>query len=167
MHSIRSNKNIVSWKMTWFLSMKKGCLGASPSFDACTSCIFLGVTWASPSLSFCPYFISSHHFPFPTLENFLHTKLYTILISNVSASKIVNPPFWFSFNSSITPIKEYTTVATTSKVSWSKELKKKEIKRQTRIVAEICQNRTAGKDLFFENFQLPKLKSAKLMKVRK
>jgi hypothetical protein len=48
------------------LSMKKGCLGASQSFDACTSWIFLGVTWESPSLSFCPYFISSHHSPFPT-----------------------------------------------------------------------------------------------------
>jgi hypothetical protein len=34
--------------------MKKGCLKAFPSFDACTSWIFLGVTWASPSLSFCP-----------------------------------------------------------------------------------------------------------------
>jgi hypothetical protein len=84
----------VSWKMTWFLSMKKGCLGASPSFDACTSWIFNGVTWESPSLS---YFISSHHSPFPTLENFLHTKLHTILISNVSASKIVNPPFLVQF----------------------------------------------------------------------
>jgi hypothetical protein len=39
-----------------------------PSFDACTSWIFLGVTWTSPSLSFCPYFISSHHSPFPTFE---------------------------------------------------------------------------------------------------
>jgi hypothetical protein len=27
--------------------MKKGCLAASPSFDACTSWIFFGVTWAS------------------------------------------------------------------------------------------------------------------------
>jgi hypothetical protein len=35
------------------------------------------------------------------------------------------------------------------KVSWSKELKKKEIKRQMQIVAEIYQNRTAGKDQFF------------------
>jgi hypothetical protein len=59
----------------------------------------------SPSLSFRPFFISSHHSPFPTLENFLRTKLHTILISNISASKIVNLLFWFSFNSSITPIK--------------------------------------------------------------
>jgi hypothetical protein len=74
-----------------FLLMKKGCRGASPSFDAYTSWIFLGVTWASSSLSFCPYFISSHHSPFPTLENFLHTKLHTILSSNISLCKIVNP----------------------------------------------------------------------------
>jgi hypothetical protein len=49
------------------------------------------VTWAYPSLSFFPYFISSHHSAFPTLENFLHTKLHTILISNISLCKIVNP----------------------------------------------------------------------------
>jgi hypothetical protein len=58
--------------------------GASPSFDACTSRIFLGVTWASPSLSFCPFFISSHHSPIPTLENFLHTKLNTILLATLA-----------------------------------------------------------------------------------
>jgi hypothetical protein len=42
---------------------------------------FLGVAWASPSLSFCPFFISSHHSPIPTLENFLYTKLNTILLA--------------------------------------------------------------------------------------
>jgi hypothetical protein len=56
---------------------------------------------------------------------------------------------WFSLNSSITPIKALSTVATSLKSSVIKELKKKEIKRQTQIVAEICQNRTAGKDRFF------------------
>jgi hypothetical protein len=40
-----------------------------------------GDTWASPSLSFCPFFTSSHHSPIPTLENFLHTKLHTILLA--------------------------------------------------------------------------------------
>jgi hypothetical protein len=68
--------------------MKKRVPWASPSFDAYSSWIFLGVTWASPSF---PYFISSHHSPFPTLENFLHTKLHTILISNISVCKIVDP----------------------------------------------------------------------------
>jgi hypothetical protein len=44
---------------------------------------FLGVAWASPSLSFCPFFTSYHHSPFPTLENFLHTKLHTILLATL------------------------------------------------------------------------------------
>jgi hypothetical protein len=44
---------------------------------------FLGVALASPSLSFCPFFTSSHHFPIPTLENFLHTKLNTILLATL------------------------------------------------------------------------------------
>jgi hypothetical protein len=74
-----------------FLLMKKVVPRASPSFDACTSWIFLGVTWASPSLSFYSSFISSHHSPFPTLENFLYTKHHTILISNISVCKIVDP----------------------------------------------------------------------------
>jgi hypothetical protein len=39
--------------------------------------------WASPSLSFCPFFISSHHSPIPTYENYLHTKLNTILLATL------------------------------------------------------------------------------------
>jgi hypothetical protein len=39
--------------------------------------------WASQSLSFCPFFNSSHHSPFPTLENFLHTKLNTTLLATL------------------------------------------------------------------------------------
>jgi hypothetical protein len=44
---------------------------------------FLGVAWASPNFIFCPFFISSHHSPIPTLENFLHTKLNTILLATL------------------------------------------------------------------------------------
>jgi hypothetical protein len=102
--------------------MKKGVPWASPSFDACTSSIFLGVTWASPSLSFCPSFISSHHSPFPTLENFLHTKLHTILISNISLCKIVDPllvQFHLRYN-----IKTLAAVATYSKSSVLKRTQK-------------------------------------------
>jgi hypothetical protein len=44
---------------------------------------FLGVAWASPSLSFSPFFNSSHHSPIPILENFLHTKLNTILLATL------------------------------------------------------------------------------------
>jgi hypothetical protein len=47
--------------------------------------------WASPSLRFYPFFISLHHSSLPTLENFLHTRLHTILISSISAIKITNP----------------------------------------------------------------------------
>jgi hypothetical protein len=103
--------------------MKKGVPWASPRFDACTSWIFIGMTWASPSLNFCPYFSSSHHSPFPTLENFLHTKLHTILISNISVCKIVDPP-WFSFNSSTTLINTLATVATSLKSSVIKRTQK-------------------------------------------
>jgi hypothetical protein len=70
-------------------------------------------------------------------------------ISNVSINIIVNNPFWFRFQLKNTTYKVYTTVATSPKVSWSKELKKKAIKMQTQIVAEICQNRTADKGWFF------------------
>jgi hypothetical protein len=37
-----------------------------------------------PKLSFCPFFISSHHSSIPTLENFLHTKLNTILLATLA-----------------------------------------------------------------------------------
>ena len=86
-HIIWSNKNIAHWKRTWYFCWWRGDARISPSFYACTSWIFLGVTWASPSLSFCLYFISLHHSSLPTLENSLHTKLNTILISNISIIK--------------------------------------------------------------------------------
>jgi hypothetical protein len=47
----------------------------------------LDISWGDmgiPKLSFCPFFISSHHSPIPTLENFLHTKLYTILLATLA-----------------------------------------------------------------------------------
>jgi hypothetical protein len=43
---------------------------------------FLGCV-GIPSLRFCPFFNSSHHSPIPTLENFLHTKLNTILLTTL------------------------------------------------------------------------------------
>jgi hypothetical protein len=59
------------------------------------------------------------------------------------------PIFWFRFQLKTTTYKAYTTLATPQKVTCSKELKKKAIERQTQIVAEICQNRTADKGRFF------------------
>ena len=85
-----NNKNEVFGRNLEFLLMKKGMPWASPSFDACTSWVFLGVTRvASPSLSFSPSFISLLIPPIH-LKFFLHTKLHTIFISNISALKIIS-----------------------------------------------------------------------------
>ena len=146
--------------------MKKGMPWASPSFDACTSLIFLGVTWASPSLSFCPYFISLHHSSLPTLENFLHTKLHTIFISSISAIKITNP-LWFSSNISQTSIKTLATVSTSFKSSFSeKNSKRKRLRGKCKWWQKSVKTEHQVKIDFLENPLLLKSKSAKLMKVR-
>jgi hypothetical protein len=149
----------VCWKVTWFCRWRRGASGASPSFDACTSWIFLGVTWASPSSSFFQYFISSLSIPYtwklPSYKT-LHNS-----ISNVSINMIVDQPFWFRFQLKHTTYKAYTTVATSSKVPWSKELNKKAIERQTQIVAEICQNRTAAKGWFFRGSSVAQVEKCK------
>ena len=111
------------------LLMKKGMPRTSPRFDACTYWIYLGVTWASQILSFCPYFLSYHHSSPPTLENSLHTKLHTIVITKVSAIKIIYP-IRFSFKSSLTPIKTLATVTTSFKKNLFKRTPKEKIKRQ-------------------------------------
>jgi hypothetical protein len=82
-------------------------------------------------------------------------------ISNVGVNIIVNQPFWFRFQLKITTYKAYTTVATSSKVPWSKEFKKKAIERQTQIVAEICQNRTADKGRIFWGPSVAQIKKCK------
>jgi hypothetical protein len=82
-------------------------------------------------------------------------------ISNISINIIVNQPFWFSFQLKNTTYKAYTTVATSSKVPWSKELKKKGIERQTQIVAEICQNRTADKGRYFRGHSVAQIRKCK------
>jgi hypothetical protein len=43
---------------------------------------FLGCV-GIPKLELFPFFNSSHHSPIPTLENFLHTKLNTILLATL------------------------------------------------------------------------------------
>ena len=130
---------------------EEGCL-ASPSFDACTSWIFLGVTWASPSLRFCRFFILLHHSSLPTLENFLHTKLITILVSSVSSIIIVIQSTKFSMSYEKHAISISYCNTSFKKVLWSRELKKKMgKKRQMQNSAKICQNRTVRKDQFFKN----------------
>jgi hypothetical protein len=56
---------------------------------------------------------------------------------------------WFSFNSSITPIKTLATVPTSLKSSMIKRTKKERDQEANANSTEICQNRTAGEDRFF------------------
>src|SRR4051794_41750958 len=78
--------------MTWcFLLMKRGCLGHPQALTVEPLGYFLECPGDIPILRLCPFFILWHHSSLPTLENFLHPKLNTILISNVSAIKIINP----------------------------------------------------------------------------
>jgi hypothetical protein len=65
------------------------------------------------------------------------------------------------FNTSITSIKTLATVGTSLQSSAIKELKKKEIKRQMQIVAEIGQNRTTGKDQFFQKSSVAQIEKCK------
>jgi hypothetical protein len=44
---------------------------------------FLGCVGIPKLELFFPFFNSSHHSPIPTLENFLHTKLNTILLATL------------------------------------------------------------------------------------
>jgi hypothetical protein len=108
---------------------------------------FLGWNWHPQAWAFV--YTSSHLI---TLHS-LHLKLPSYKtshnsISNVSISIIVNQPFLFQLQTQNTTYKAYTTITTSSKILWSKELKKA-IERQTQIVAEIYQNRIADKCRFF------------------
>ena len=131
-----------------FLLMKKGMPWASPSFDACNSWIYIGMTWESTSFDFVHP--SSHH----TILLFLH--LNTQSIKNFTQSSLAtlvhrnNKSTWFSFNTSLAlHLKHYLLSQLLLKLFPSKEHQKKAIKMQMQILAEICQNRTAGEDDFF------------------
>jgi ribosomal protein L13E len=77
-------------------------------------------------------------------------------ISNISVNITLNQPFLLQHKT--TTYKLYTTVATSPKVPWSKELKKKAIERQTQILAQICQNRIADKGRIFRGFSVAQIK---------
>jgi hypothetical protein len=147
--------------VTWFLLMKKGCLGGIPKL----LCLYLlDISWGDmgiPKLELLSilHLISSLSIPYTWKLSSYKTSHNSI--SDVSISMIVDQPFWFRFQLKSTTYKAYTTVATSSKVLWSKELKKKAIKRQTQIVAEICQNRTADKDRFFKGPSVAQIKKCK------
>ena len=57
-----------------------------------------------------------------------------------------------------TPFKALATVTTSLKALPPKRTQKKKIKRQMQILAEICQNRTSGKDEFFRGTSVAQIK---------
>jgi hypothetical protein len=151
----------VCWKVTWFLPMKKGCLGGIPKI---WRLYLLDISWGEmgiPNLELLSILHLISSFSNPYTWKLLSYKTLHNSISNVSISIIVNQSFWFRFQLKNTTYKAYTTVATSSKVPWSKELKKKAIKRQTQIVVEICQNRTADKGRFFLEPSVAQIKKCK------
>jgi hypothetical protein len=146
----------VCWKVTWFLPMKKGCLGGIPKL---WRLYLLDISWGDMGipkleLSSILHLISSLSIPYTWKLPSYKTSHNSI--SNVSINMIVNQLFWFSFKLKYTTYKAYTTVATSSKVPWSKELKKKVIERQTKIVAESVKIEQLTKVDFFEDLMLLK-----------
>jgi hypothetical protein len=147
--------------VTWFLPMKKGCLGGIPKLWCL--CL-LDISWGDmgiPKLKLLSilYLISSFSNPYTWKLPSYKTQHNSI--SNITVSIIMNQPFLVQISTKNTTYKEYTTVETSPKVPWSKELKKKAIERQTQIVAEICQNRTADKGRFFRGFSVAQIKKCK------
>ena len=143
--------------MTWcFFVDKEGVPRASPSFDACTSWIFLGVSRGHPQA-----WAFVHSSSYCIILLFLHLKTSftqnsTQFISNISLIKIIRS-IWFSmtYERHILNISYCNT--SFKKVLWSRELKKKGIKRHNATMAEICQNRTVGKDWFFRKFSVAQI----------
>src|SRR3954449_11118157 len=107
--------------------MKRGCLGHPQALTLDPLGFYWGVRGTSPSLSFCPFFILWHHSSLPTLENFLHTKINTILISNVSAIKIINP-LEFRYDILNAHIKRSATITHLSKRFFDQENSKERSK---------------------------------------
>jgi hypothetical protein len=71
------------------------------------------------------------------------------------------PLFGLDFNSKPPHIKHILLYQLLQKFRDKKKLKKKAIERQTQIVAEICQNRTADKGRFFRGFYVAQIKKCK------
>jgi hypothetical protein len=97
MHRIWSNKNIVCWKVTWFLPMKKGCLGGIPKL---WRLYLLDISWGDmgiPKLELLSilYLISSFSNPYTWKLPSYKTSHNSI--SNVSINIIVNQPFLVQF----------------------------------------------------------------------
>jgi hypothetical protein len=104
-HSIWSNKNIVCWKVTWFLPMKKGCLRGIPKL---WRLYFLDISLGDMGIPKFELFSILHlisSLPIPYTWKLPSYKTLHNSISNVSISIIVNQPFGSDFNSKTPHIK--------------------------------------------------------------
>ena len=153
--------------MTWYFCWwRRGCLGHPQALTLVLLGYVLGWHGHPQAWDFFPSFIWSYHSSLPTLENFLHTKLHTIFISNINVIKIINP-LWFSFNTSLTPIKTLATVTTSFKALPPEKIsKRKRLRRKCKYWQKSVKTEQQVKIDFFENIMLLKSKSGKLMKVR-
>jgi hypothetical protein len=92
-HSAWSNKNIVCWKVTWFLPMKKGCLEGIPKIW----CLYLlDISWGDmgiPKLELLSILQLISSFSNPYTWKLHSYKTSHNSISNVSINIIMNQPF--------------------------------------------------------------------------
>jgi hypothetical protein len=97
MHRIWSSKNIVSWKVTWFLPMKKGCLGGILKL---WHLYLLDISWGDmgiPNLELLSILNLISSLSIPYTWKLPSYKTSHNSISNISISMIINLPFRFSF----------------------------------------------------------------------
>jgi hypothetical protein len=96
-HRIWSHKNIVSWKVTWFFPMKKGCLGGIPKLW----CLYLlDISWGDmgiPNLELLSILHLISWLSIPYTWKLPSYKTSHNSISNISISMIINLHFLFSF----------------------------------------------------------------------
>jgi hypothetical protein len=92
-HNAWSNKSIVCWKVTWFLAMKKGCLGAFPKL---WHLYLLDISWGNmgiPKLELLSLLQLISSFSNPYTWKLPSYKTQHNSISNINISIIMNQPF--------------------------------------------------------------------------
>jgi hypothetical protein len=96
-HRIWSNKNIVCWNVTWFLPMKKGCLGGIPKL---WRLYLLNISWSDmviPKLKLLSIFNLISSLSIPYIWKLPSYKTSHNSISNFSINIIINQPFLVQF----------------------------------------------------------------------
>jgi hypothetical protein len=93
MHNAWSNKNLVSWRVAWFLPMKKGCLGGIPKLwclyllDISLGCLGIPKLELLSILHLISSFSNPYTWKLPSYKT-QHNS-----ISNITVSIIMNQPF--------------------------------------------------------------------------